>query len=136
MDKELKNYLAKQFKNVATKDDLKDAIKGLITKEEAKNFATKDDLKDLVTKKDLDMRLVDFAKKGDLKTFATKDDIQGLRTHIDKHTAELGNNIADLGQALNETVAVPLERLIDSMKDYPLIRGDVKRMKQILHLTD
>jgi hypothetical protein len=88
--------------------------------EQFKNVATKDDLKNLVT-------------KDEAKNFATKDDILGVRVYIDKTIAAA---IADLGATINETIAIPLERLISELKDNPSIRRDVKHIKQILHLPD
>jgi|GEM_PF-3422065 len=83
MDAELKNYLAEQFKNVATKDD-----------------------------------------------------ITGLRSelimHVDRSIGEVRTDIADLGRIVNETIAVPLQRISEMLKDYPLIRGDVQRIKRHL----
>ncbi len=124
MDQELKKYLAKQFKNVATKDDLKDVVRTKDLDKRLMNFATKDDIKGLVTKEDLDKRLANFATKDDLArglvNVATKDD--------------LNDAINELVTFIDETIAQPLERHIAELSDYPVVRRDVKRIKHILHL--
>lgn len=60
--------------NMVTKDDLREALKNVATKDDLKNFATKDDLKN-------------FATKDDLKNFATKDDIRDMVTKSDLQEA-------------------------------------------------
>jgi len=66
----------KKLAKFATKQDLEEKVKNLVTKEEAKKFATKDDLKDLATKDDV----LDLAKASETK--AIRVDILGIKDEL------------------------------------------------------
>jgi len=79
----------KEIARLVAKDDLRDMLKGFVTKDDVKNFATKDEIRDMlknfVTKGDVKNFVTkddikDFMTKDDIKDFATKDDIKGFVT--------------------------------------------------------
>lgn len=61
----------------ATKDDLRNAVRGLATKEDLERFATKVDLDRYATKADLER----FATKEDSERFPTKEDVADSRRY-------------------------------------------------------
>lgn len=125
MDAELKIYLDEKFQNLVTKDYLDERLVNFVTKDDLKHFATKDDLKNFATKDDL--------KSG---ISSVRIEIGSLRQDLVAMEGRLNTTINELGAAVNETVTEPLRQLTESLKDYPLIREDVRKMKQILNLHD
>ena len=118
-----KDDLKEALKVYATKDDLKEALKAYATKEDLKEalkvYATKDDLKEALkayaTKDDLKEALKAYATKEDLKealkAYATKDDLKilenTLRTEFKAEIAMLRGHIdLTLGKQLRIHVAM------------------------------
>jgi hypothetical protein len=81
--------------NVATKEDIKQAIAPLATKEELKTLATKEELKNLATKEDLQL----LATKEELRRVELKVDdlltsVDGLAKNVGNHRTEMAANTA------------------------------------------
>ena len=74
--------------NMVTKDDLREALKNVATKDDLKNFATKDDLKNFVTKDDIR----DMVTKPDLQE-ALQAMARELITVINANTLSLRNDL-------------------------------------------
>ena len=81
-----------------------------------------------LTQEYLNKALSNLATKDDLKPLATKADIEGAVNH--------------LAGVINETIAEPMEKHFEELKDYLKVKEDVQtlkremqRIKEALHLA-
>lgn len=88
-------------------EEIADAQKNFITKEDAKKFATKKDLEKFATKKDLER----FATKKDLEKFATKKELERFATKADLKNFATKLDLSAMAHILLEDLGTPLAKL-------------------------